>query len=360
MPERRRLARWALVLPGVLAAAIVVMNWVPGMGGKQGTGQPGSSFATVDGGAKAAYLVLQRLGHQVERRVEPLANLGRSRLAFLLAPQTRLDRIDSKELNAWLEEGGTLVYGLGLFEPSAELLRPALQLPPFAVVPFARSEVSLAKEWAKEWAPARTLVVHLGLALTNDDGADSDTEERDQLEVLARRGSTPAVLSIARGKGRIYLLDARAFSNGGLKEGDNALFLAALAERHAGGAPITFDEFAHGYGDVASVLGAIAWPLKLALGAAAAALLLYALAIGRRLGAVSADPAPPRRASIEQIEALAAFYADQHDRHTALLALAAGQPGGIAQAPLVPPPSDKALLEAAQKLRPNPKGTPWP
>jgi hypothetical protein len=341
-----RLGPWALLVPGLLLAALVVSKWVPGFGGKQGTGAPGSSFATVEGGAKAPYLLLEQLGHKVERRVAPLGDLGKARLAFVLAPQARLDRVDGARVREWLEGGGTLVYGLGVFEPSAELLRQALQLPPFTVLPFARSEVTLDKAWA----PARRLVVRAGLSL----GEDSDEE----MAVLARRGGTPAVVSVAHGEGRIYLVDARVFSNGGLKEGDNALFLAALAARHAGGAAIVFDEFAHGYGDTASVLGAIAWPLRLGLGVAAAALLIYALAIGRRLGAISPDPAPPRRASIEQIEALAAFYAGKGDRHTALLALAAAH--GVA-----PPDAagnDQAFLEAAQKLRRTnlSKGPAWP
>jgi hypothetical protein len=349
--ERANLARLSLLASLVLAGAILVVTLLPRFGGQQGTGQPGSSFATADEGAKAAFLLLERLGHKVVRRTQPLADLGASRLAFLLAPQTRFERMDGAQVRAWLEEGGTLVYGVAPFEPAAETLRGTLELPAMTVVPTARTVVQLEKDWA----PARTLVIHSLVA-----GRAFPSE----VTPVALRGDTPVALVVKKGKGQIYLIDARVFSNGGLKEGDNALFLAVLAARHGGGAVLSFDEFAHGFGDVVSVLGAIAWPLKLALAGAALALLLYALAIGRRLGVVSPDPTPPRRASTEQIEALAGFYAGKHDRHTALLALAAGL-GDDSRAPLVPPANDKDFLAAAQKLRAvvttkDTKGTAWP
>jgi hypothetical protein len=102
-----------------------------------------------------------------------------------------------------------------------------------------------------------------------------------------------------------------------------------------------------------SLLSVGAWPLRLAVAAGVLALLIYALAVGRRLGPPSPEPAPPRRASIEQIEALAAFLATRKARATALDALAAwagttapaparDEAGFVAQA--------RALLAAARRV----------
>jgi hypothetical protein len=162
-------------------------------------------------------------------------------------------------------------------------------------------------------------------------------------------------LEIDRGRGHIYVLDARVFSNEGLKEADNAVFLAVLAHRHAQGQPIAFDEFVHGFGEMSSLLQIARWPLRWALIIGALALLCFGLGTGRRLGAVSPLPRPPRRASIEQIEILASFFAAKKDRGPALAALAAwtGAP-----APAVTPRDDAAFVAAAAAM--NPKGLRWP
>ncbi len=345
----------------LVMGALLLVPLLPGGSGKRGTGVSGSSLATTPEGAKAAYLLLGRLGHTVERRLEPLGALEDSQLAFLLTPTARLDRVDGEGLTDWIEEGGTLVYGVSAFEPDGEALREKLGLEGLVVLPTPQRKVVLDKEWA----PAHTLVVRV---TAQPDLAQTRKSESPTLAALARdpEDQDPVALTVPRKNGRIYVVDARVFSNAGLKEADNALFLAALAARHAGGAPIVFDEFAHEYGNVNSVLGTIAWPLQAAFVVAALALLLYALALGRRLGAISPDPAPPRRASTEQVEALAAFYASKRDRHTALLALAEAA-GDVSRAPLVAPNNDGALIAEAHKLRPSPrapahatKGTSWP
>jgi hypothetical protein len=167
------------------------------------------------------------------------------------------------------------------------------------------------------------------------------SEDRDVVELARGRHARRAVI-VPRGEGRIYVVDAGVFSNAGLRAGDNALFLAVLAARHGGGAPIVFDEFVHGYGDAVSLLSIAAWPLRLALVTGVLALLVYALARGRRLGPPSPEPAPPRRASVEQIDALAAFLASHKNRTAALEALAAWSSSPA------PPPARADAAFAAQ------------
>jgi hypothetical protein len=180
-------------------------------------------------------------------------------------------------------------------------------------------------------------------------GVDTeDGRERDgAVAGLARQGRAVRALVVERGQGRIYVLDGSVLSNRGLKAGDNALFLAALAARHAGDGQVVFDEFVHGYGDAVSLLSIAAWPLRLALATGVLALLVFAVAAGRRLGPPSPEPAPPRRASIEQIDALATFYAARRNRAVALEALAAW----AGAAPPGPPArQDAAFLAQARAL----------
>jgi hypothetical protein len=350
-----QLRRWgAPALVGLAGLAVVLVGLVSGRGGAAGSGSPGSSLATVHDGAKAAYLLLERLGHKVERQTHPLRGFDKSQLAFYLAPQNRIDHADPAALARWIESGGTLVYGVSAFDPEAPAIAEALGLPELVIVP--RSELSAPVP--KPWLPARRLTLHAQVTV-KETGADGWQAlamlPLPRGESLTTGRGEPVALQIDKGKGRIYVLDARVFSNAGLKQGDNALFLAVLAQRHAAGQPIAFDEYAHGFGEMAGVLQVAPWPLRWALWTGGLALLCYGLAIGRRLGAVSPAPRPAHRASIEQIETLATFFAVKKDRGCALAALAAwtGSP-----APLVPPTDDSAFVSAARAM--NPKGPRWP
>jgi hypothetical protein len=199
----------------------------------------------------------------------------------------------------------------------------------------------------EQWAPARKLGLHVIVR--------TKAREVKDVSPLAKRDGHTVALQVKKGDGQIYLVDARVFSNVGLKTADNALFLAALAARHGGDTPIVFDEFVHGYGNVVSLLNIAGWPMRWGLFVGALALLLYALGIGRRLGAVSAEPQPARRASIEQIEALAAFFAAKNDRTAALSALASWSGK---EPPEVTPRSDDAFVAAARTLTAKPASPP--
>jgi hypothetical protein len=358
----RRLHRWAgigvVAVAGIAAALLGLMAVGDGQGGRAGgTGTPGSTLATVPEGSKAAYLLLEKLGHQVERQAHPLKGFGRAKLAFYLAPQGRLDHADPTALGTWIENGGVLVYGVSAFDPEASAIATALGLPALVIMP--RSDLHGPLPHA--WAPAAKLNLHASVRVQDHDDNDDPAVHALSLAPLHDGDSRepgrgePVALQIDRGRGHIYVLDARVFSNAGLKQADNALFLAVLAHRHADGQPIAFDEFVHGFGEMSSLLQIARWPLRWALAIGALALLCFGLASGRRLGAVSPLPHPARRASIEQIEILASFFAAKKDRGSALAALAAwtGAP-----APTDAPRDDNAFVAAAAAM--NQKGLRWP
>jgi hypothetical protein len=348
-PGRGRARAVLLLAVAALGLLLAVAPMLGGGEGGAGSGPAGSSYATAAEGTKAAYLLLGRLGHRTERRAEPMGDLRRTRLVFLLAPQGRLGGVDLYSVSEWIEAGGTLVYGPTTFEPDAQLLRDGLELPALRIRSRPRTQVPLQGEWGE----ARALELEVAISTR---GARRVNTAEQRVSDLAGRPRETWALVIPRGKGRIYLVDPGAFSNRGLKGADNALFLATLAARHAGGGPILFEEFVHGYGDAVSVLSLARGPRRLAIGLAAAvvalALLAHAWGAGRRLGPPAPEPAPPRRASIEQIESLAAFYAARADRQSALGGLAAWV--GLPAPPT--PQRDADLLAAARALLAHARG----
>ncbi|HEY0714966.1 MAG TPA: DUF4350 domain-containing protein, partial [Polyangia bacterium] len=271
--------RGGLFLIGIGLAILAVVVIGPGRRRNKDAGPAGSSFASGDRGAKAAYLLLARLGHKVERRVRPLGDLGGARLAFVLSPSDRLDEVSREGIAKWLEAGGTLVFGADAFNPGDAIARQALDLAEVKVSAISATQATLAKDWH----PARTLFVR-ALVSAGTSAADPGDDEEGDHSVIAHAKQGSVALRFARGEGAVYVLDARVFSDDGLKAADNAVFLASLAARHAGGEAILFDEYAHGFGNLPSLLGMTAWPLKVAFVVALIALFLYALSIGRRLG----------------------------------------------------------------------------
>ena len=156
----------------------------------------------------------------------------------------------------WIEAGGTLVYGPSpSSSPTPSCCAKAWSFPSCRSSRSPETQVPLVGDWA----PARALALR---ASVRRRPARETTEAID----LARAGRQSWALVVPRGKGRIYLIDPSVFSNRGLKAADNAVFLAALAARHAGGGTVLFEEFVHGFGDPVSVLSLATWPLRLAAG----------------------------------------------------------------------------------------------
>ncbi len=91
-------------------------------------------------------------------------------------------------------------------------------------------------------------------------------------------------VTVPLGSGRAYVLGSPyPLSNLGLREGDSATFVLSLVERARGGR-IAFDEFHHGESASGGAQAALTGPVGLAGLLAAAAVFLYLLLSGRRLG----------------------------------------------------------------------------
>ncbi len=295
-PSARREAVVAVILVAVLGG-IAVLSASPTVKHAE---HPGSSYAPGSDGAKGVYLLLERLDHRVERRTTPLADLGAARIAFVVGRQVTLRDADLTGLMAWIERGGTLIYGAALSEPDGRRLRAML-----GVDLHDQAWGEASKPLPPELAPAKTLFVDRSVMVS--------ARSLDQGDKAGGTGNQKgdSLLIVPRGKGRVVVLGSAGIaSNRALGLGDNALLFAVLAHRFAGdGGLIVFDEWSHGFQSE----GAATLPIARAPARAAAVLfglafVLYGYGAGRRIGPPSPEPAPSRPAAIEQVGVLARFY----------------------------------------------------
>jgi hypothetical protein len=294
---------WKIALS--IAAGVVALNLL--LAGLRATtgGTPGgptsSSYATGADGDAAFATLLGRAGHDVvqERATPHRATLGPGDTAVVLDPPFVL-REDERALRSFLLSGGRLIASPG---GSGWLRRVVPRGPtdggsgtalahPLAPVPEVRGVTVVATAGDNAWADAHGALPALG---------DADS----------------SVLAVARaGSGRALLLaDPSPLQNAFLGRADNARFAAALA-----GAPnrrVVFFEAYHGYGrgtGLSAVPGN--WQFAFALGAAA--VLVFMLARGRRLGPAEDEARPFAPARREYVDALAATLARTRDPRAAL------------------------------------------
>ncbi|HVU01704.1 MAG TPA: DUF4350 domain-containing protein [Polyangiaceae bacterium] len=225
-------------------AAFVVSRFVP----RERTGgfeQPSTFFTAADG-AKAAYLVLERLGRPVARlrrsiRKETLADV---RTLFVLAPTTRLDRLEARALLDWVNDGHVLVLAAGPVETFGELVETS-SLAGHTGGPgeaaLDRAEPLLAGIRTLDAGPrVRQTLVGAAYGAVTTTGVSRFW--RDSRGTLGLR--------IDHGRGTIFVFStAYPFTNEGLGKADDALLLDALARTGSGPGRVAFDEFHQGFGE---------------------------------------------------------------------------------------------------------------
>src|SRR5258708_9060623 len=150
-------SRAALV---ALAALFILAIALPASAprGKEGV-HPASTYMSSRDGAKALFLVLERLGFHVERRTLPLGDFGSARLAFVLGPEAPVDEDEAnvKALVRWVNGGGTLVYAASMADLVTSPVGKAFgfRLVPKIRIATLERHVSLAAEYA----PAANLAI---------------------------------------------------------------------------------------------------------------------------------------------------------------------------------------------------------
>jgi hypothetical protein len=262
---------------------------------------PLSSSSSAPDGARALRLWLGEIGYRVSAESgETFAPPDKASLTLVLEPLTRFTAEEWQTIDAWVQEGGTLLlagdgraidsaanhYNLDLIHLSTRVLTLTAQTPLFAQPPL-QGPVHVQTRTAFK-------------------------TERDDVVVHLAAGSNPVLLSLEIEAGRVILCaTAFPFSNRGLKETGNpelVLNLVAVAERSG---VIWFDEWHHGLRPKETRLtGPGDWLRQSPVGRSllyVAGVIFVALVLrGRRFGRpvpLSKDGA--RRAPLEYITAVA-------------------------------------------------------
>jgi hypothetical protein len=297
----------------------------------------GSSFSTRRDGAKAAFLVLKQLGHDIDRSYDPIAALaagGQNTTLILASPAEPPSRQDVRALRTFVEEGGVLLaYGPAAapFIPGARAGVPAFD---GEIHEFSAS-LPTALSAQADRVSARVVPV-------------SDLDD----SFMTVFGSTrePAVVTARLGEGRIvWCLDDTPVTNTGLPRASNVRFLA-----NAAGTPgtrrILWDE--HYHGQRRSIWSYFAGtPLPWA----GAQLLLAAIAafaaVARRRGPIRARFVESRTSPLEFVDTMAALYERAGTERTAVEGARAQLRRRLAAASTLPRATPDVVLAKAAAWR---------
>jgi hypothetical protein len=283
-----------LLLALVIASALLSPQKIAG-----GAGYP-STYSPSWDDAKAAYLLLQDLGYQVERWEQPPMEIGGEpdKEVLILADPVQPPTSDEQSaIRDFLHRGGCVVAtgsyaakflpDAAAFEENDDIEEkikfPALLPSPLVV---GAPEITLAPP--KNWKPWKTsqLVIY-----GNDD--------------------TAAVISYSVGNGQVIWWGADTpLTNGGIREAGNlALFLNSVGP--AAGRRILWDEYFHGtHGSLWAYFARTPLPW-VALQVAVVFLAILAT-YSRRNGPVRMPLKPSRLSPLEFVDTLGDLYASAH------------------------------------------------
>ena len=316
-----------LVVTISLGVCLVLLYTLVSMGGKRVTDvqwKRPSSFFTDDTGARAMYLVLQRLLPAIEQWRQPLTLLpapGEPAVPttlMVLGPSQPLSVSDAKALDEWIAQGGQLILATHHdWRISKPTLATARAAPPQGhdAAPEATKEPAYLRqhgvkilEHGTTAPPVDTEVpLSLGpyhLAWENDATPYDSLVQQDQRVLVASK---------RLGKGRLVVIpDAEAFSNRRLRASHNAVWLVQLCTTWGNGR-VLIDEFHQGFGTKRGLLSLLGLFLQTPWGWVCAQLVLagacYVFGPLRRFGRVADPPPLPRHDPLEMLAARGSLFA---------------------------------------------------
>ncbi len=294
MPARSRSNDLRLLIAAGIAIVVLAIFSFLLSGTDTAPRVAGSSYSAQPTGAKAAYLVLQELGHDVERSFEPIAAITDNPEATTLVlanPGQPPSSQDVRALRDFVERGGVvLAFGrsAGRFLPGV----PNVPVPPGGDV--------------RRFAAALPGALTRGAETLSARGGSSPPLDLSYAVVYGTE-SNPALVVARIGAGSaIWCLDETPVQNDGIAREHNVRVLA-----NAAGSPgerrILWDEHYHGerrslWSYVAGT--PLAWGFA-QLGIAALAMLV---GVGRRRGPVRPRFAEPRTSPLEFVDTMGALY----------------------------------------------------
>ncbi|NDJ36825.1 MAG: DUF4350 domain-containing protein [Chloroflexi bacterium] len=248
---------------------------------------PYASFSTTRDGTRALFLWLQEAGYAVSNEsVQTFAPPPDTSLVLTLQPTFPISNAEWDVLDAWVSAGGTLVIAGDTFIASQAFRHYSVGmrfLPEPVLAAFPQTPLM-------DTPPIdRPVSVQVAAALT---------PERDDFVTHFAVGDDPITISFEQDAGRVILSTAVfPFSNAGLQEPGNPLFVLNIVNGTRQPGTIWFNEWHHGIRIEAS--RTLAGPLDFLLRTPPGQAILYAAAVvfvglllqGRRMG----RPIPPRR-----------------------------------------------------------------
>ena len=263
--------------------------------------ESGSSYAPGPDGAKAAFLLLQDLGHDIDRSFEPFATLQAdpsNTLVLLADPIRDASGQDRDALLRFVEAGGMVV---------ATGATSAAFLPGLTATGVTRARRDVRTYVPAFPSPLARQVESIRIAPA---ARAMRVEDATWVAVFAD-GEDPGVLTAVRGAGRlIWWSSSRPLSNAAIGErGHVQLLLNAVGPARS--RKILWDEHYHGHRRSLWSYAAgtpIAWGLAQMALLAGAALFTF----GRYVGPARSRAFVPRTSPLEFIETMGALYGRVH------------------------------------------------
>lgn len=309
-----------------------------------------STYSAGPEGAKAAFLALKRLGYQVERSFEPLADITVDPAATVLvvaSPDLPTSAGDRKAVRRFLEAGGTLLTtGVG-----------GSLLPHLTAVTSHGPAHDLSPADAETYSASRRDRLTEGTPTISMTRQASVSPVRPPYLALFGDAAAPVVLTAPIGAGRaIWWAGSDPLLNASIaKPGHVELLLNVLGP--AGTRRVIWSEYYHGHGrSFWSYLAGTAAPVALAQFAFIAVVAFATF--GRRRGPIRPLVPESRTSVLEFVEALAGLYKKAGAaagaveislaRTRRVLSAAAGLPAGSPDDRIAAASATRVAIDAAQ------------
>lgn len=284
--DRKLLLGGAIVFVLMVTAALF-------FGGETQNIEVPTTYSTGSGGAKAAYLLLEQSGYNVQRWERPMAELpDQSEKVLIIAePSEAPTRAGREGLEKFLSNGGHVVAA-GMFA--------GIFLPEGGSVPDPIAGMT----WKKISARVPSAITRAAPEITLS--PEAFWISKKMAVPLYGDGDKVMVVRYTYGKGEVlWWASATPLTNAGLKEpGNMEFFLACLGGRDK---QILWDEYIHGYRQTlaASVAHSqVKWLLMQLLIVSVAVLLTFS----RRSGPVFPATAEVRLSPLEFVNTLGGLY----------------------------------------------------
>jgi hypothetical protein len=295
----RRLLMWAGALMLLVIVALAFLSE-----DEEESSVP-STYSAQSKGAKAAFLLLQEAGYNVERWEQPPSGLPddpADTVLVLASPFRSPSRDDRNALNTYLTRGGKILAAgsnAASYLPHAE----------------TESEPLPAPSW-KEYQPQLLSPLTRGGAIQMSPGAYWKSPN-DGLLAHYVDGDRPIVVSYKVGRGKVIWWGANTpLTNAAIsKSGNMALLLNSLGE--PGEVHVLWDEYFHGYrSSLGGYMGTP--PVKYGLLQCVLVFLALIFTFSRRNGPIHPLPEPSRLSPLEFVHTLGKLYRRANAVHSVL------------------------------------------